>query len=245
MAKERVESCGLICIDSECDFTYSSSMKICSKCDRSLEESCFVKSDRYLDGLYPSCKECRKKIRDAYLAKNPICSKCEQFPHLPSTSYCSECLSGVNKRVKAGDVRVPKKNVRLCYRCRVEPREKRKRLCVKCNGICPRCLKEPIALSAVWCRACCNDAAKVVRERWKGKWLATRTPLQKRKLHARMAARKAVKAGVIKKEPCMVCGDPKSEGHHHKGYSKEHELDVQWFCRKHHPKEKWKKSLTT
>jgi hypothetical protein len=35
-------------------------MKVCSKCNRELHESEFYKSNRYLDGLRPSCKHCQK-----------------------------------------------------------------------------------------------------------------------------------------------------------------------------------------
>lgn len=40
--------------------------------------------------------------------------------------------------------------------------------------------------------------------------------------------------GKIKRKPCEVCGEKKSQGHHYKGYEKEHWLDVQWLCVKHH-----------
>lgn len=40
-----------------------------------------------------------------------------------------------------------------------------------------------------------------------------------------------VKQGNIIKQPCSVCGDPKSFGHH-TDYSKP--LEVIWLCRKHH-----------
>lgn len=35
----------------------------------------------------------------------------------------------------------------------------------------------------------------------------------------------------INKEPCIVCGDVKSEGHH---YDYEKPFDVIWYCHKHH-----------
>ena len=46
---------------------------------------------------------------------------------------------------------------------------------------------------------------------------------------ARLTA--AIAKGRIKRQPCCVCGDPKSEGHH-EDYTKP--LDVIWLCAKHH-----------
>lgn len=44
----------------------------------------------------------------------------------------------------------------------------------------------------------------------------------------------AIKSGKIIPQPCEVCGEKKSEGHHHKGYTEAHWLDVQWLCKTHH-----------
>jgi hypothetical protein len=43
--------------------------------------------------------------------------------------------------------------------------------------------------------------------------------------------RSALEKGIIVKEPCLICGNPKVEGHH-KDYSKP--LEVDWLCTKHH-----------
>jgi hypothetical protein len=48
---------------------------------------------------------------------------------------------------------------------------------------------------------------------------------------ARKSLHKAVAAGEVKKSPCEVCGEVKSEAHH-TDYNKP--LDVMWVCRKHH-----------
>lgn len=52
---------------------------------------------------------------------------------------------------------------------------------------------------------------------------------EKRK--AQHAVQQALRNGSLKKEPCSVCGNPNSEGHH-EDYSKP--LDVMWLCPKHH-----------
>lgn len=43
--------------------------------------------------------------------------------------------------------------------------------------------------------------------------------------------KKALMRGKLTKLPCLVCGDPKSEGHH-PDYSQP--LDVVWLCNEHH-----------
>ena len=65
----------------------------------------------------------------------------------------------------------------------------------------------------------------------------TKDPLQRPKHQARWVANKALKTGKIKKQPCRICGDLKSEKHH-SDYSKP--LKVKWYCKKHHPKLKAK-----
>jgi hypothetical protein len=51
------------------------------------------------------------------------------------------------------------------------------------------------------------------------------------KYHARVAVGNAVRDGRLKKCPCVVCGNIKSEAHH-TDYSKP--LDVIWLCKPHH-----------
>lgn len=53
------------------------------------------------------------------------------------------------------------------------------------------------------------------------------------KVEAHRLFRKAMKAGLLKKAPCEVCGDPKVHAHH-ADYSRP--LDVQWLCVFHHRK---------
>lgn len=56
-------------------------------------------------------------------------------------------------------------------------------------------------------------------------------PVAKAKANVRAYTKEYVKRGKIKKTPCVVCGDEKSEAHH-TDYTKP--LDVTWLCRKHH-----------
>ncbi len=45
---------------------------------------------------------------------------------------------------------------------------------------------------------------------------------------------KAIKDGMLKRQPCVVCGNPKVHGHH-PDYDKP--LEVIWLCPKHHMQE--------
>lgn len=51
------------------------------------------------------------------------------------------------------------------------------------------------------------------------------------RVKARSDLNHAVRSGKIKREPCRICGEEKSEGHH-TDYSKP--LIVIWLCNKHH-----------
>lgn len=48
---------------------------------------------------------------------------------------------------------------------------------------------------------------------------------------ARQRTNDAIKRGILKRRPCRVCGNPKSQAHH-KDYSKWWLID--WLCFKHH-----------
>lgn len=53
------------------------------------------------------------------------------------------------------------------------------------------------------------------------------------KYAAHLAMRSAIRRGELTRQPCEVCGDLKTDGHHD-DYSKP--LDVRWLCRAHHSK---------
>ncbi len=53
----------------------------------------------------------------------------------------------------------------------------------------------------------------------------------KRRKRAATVAHRARLAGQIERKPCVVCGSPKVEGHHH-DYSKP--TEVTWLCPAHH-----------
>lgn len=57
------------------------------------------------------------------------------------------------------------------------------------------------------------------------------TPEQRRlRAAARAAVTYAVTRGALCREPCASCGAEPAQAHHHRGYAREHWLDVQWLC---------------
>lgn len=59
-------------------------------------------------------------------------------------------------------------------------------------------------------------------------WESKKDPL---KVKVRQIVRTLVYEGKLKKYPCVVCGNPKSQAHH-EDYSKP--LDIIWLCAQHH-----------
>jgi hypothetical protein len=53
----------------------------------------------------------------------------------------------------------------------------------------------------------------------------------RKKRNASDAVWRAIQKGVLEREPCIICGEPKSEAHH---FNYDKKLKVIFFCRKHH-----------
>lgn len=68
-----------------------------------------------------------------------------------------------------------------------------------------------------------GPAAKEAKKAWN-----RRNRVKKR---AHVQVKRAIESGKLTREPCCICGDPKTEGHHD-DYSKP--LYVRWLCKKHH-----------
>ncbi len=85
---------------------------------------------------------------------------------------------------------------------------------------------------------------KAYKQTEKGKSSSIRSVRKERKKNwdghlARELVRKHVLSGkIIKPTKCCACNiDSKLQAHHHKGYSKEHRLDIVWLCRICHVQE--------
>ena len=49
-----------------------------------------------------------------------------------------------------------------------------------------------------------------------------------------MRVQRAIAAGVLTREPCVVCRATPAEAHPYLGYEREHWLHVVWLCDLHH-----------
>ncbi len=105
------------------------------------------------------------------------------------------------------------------------------------NPICTNCNTEPHSPNSQWCRTCINARAKIRRKLNGGKWYKLLTPEQKKKRRARAAIYTDTSRGYIKRQPCEVCGDPKTQAHHYLGYDWENAKKVRHLCFKHHREE--------
>jgi hypothetical protein len=85
---------------------------------------------------------------------------------------------------------------------------------------------EASRLGQGYCKACHAAYMRLNRPKY-----AELTPEQKMKKNARSYLHSHIKRGLIKKRPCCICGEARSESHH-PDYSKP--LEVIWFCRDHH-----------
>lgn len=84
------------------------------------------------------------------------------------------------------------------------------------------------------CKLCTTIYARETgRHKYKVKRNYLQTYYQKypAKKKAHSAIQNALRRVKIKRYPCIICGDTKSEAHHN-DYEKP--LDVVWLCRKHH-----------
>ena len=54
------------------------------------------------------------------------------------------------------------------------------------------------------------------------------------KIRARDFVHNAIRRYGFQKQPCTECGSIEVQAHHHKGYAREHYLDIIWLCPLHH-----------
>jgi hypothetical protein len=120
-------------------------------------------------------------------------------------------------------------------------------ICPKCGGPRTPRVDRPRSYK---CRSCARAYYRVYRQtlagraailRGKRRFRATpkgkaaakryRAGISHQKRNASAAVQRAIKKGTLVREPCIICGDPKSEAHH---FNYNRPLVVIWFCRRDH-----------
>lgn len=192
-------------------------MKTCSKCKVEQDETEFVKSPRYKDGLYPSCKTCRKETKTKALAANPLCSKCKEKPHVETHPYCYDCMRVSSGQPPVARYRRDNKN-KKCSHCKVAERLEYSTYCAECKRT--------------------TDNARIKKN---GGWWQYITPEQRKKCVVRKFIHNRVKAGTFERKPCEVCGGPSE--FHHLDYEPR-TLNVRHLCKEHHKQAEDEKRLT-
>lgn len=186
---------------------------MCSKCKKSFPLDHFIKSERYSDGKYPTCRECRKEYRTRYLKQNPLCIRCKKEPHHATNPYCLEC-----SRILQGGPPV------------------RQRHHPKHPDLCPRC-GGPRKHRRRWCSKCANAARKIWLKARGGQWAYAESKGNRHKLVARAYVNHLVQRRKLIPKPCEVCGRLEVEAHHN---TYEDPLDIRWLCSEHHDAlERW------
>jgi len=112
---------------------------------------------------------------------------------------------------------------RVCCRCKVEKSlDEFGRDVYKPLGRCRKCF------------TCVRETSKASYvKRREAKYAVKRrgVAINPEKARAHHAVEYAIKRGDLARQPCQVCGDPKTDAHH-EDYAKP--LEVDWLCRKHH-----------
>jgi len=73
-----------------------------------------------------------------------------------------------------------------------------------------------------------SENGKLVKRKWK------QTTKERLKDAARNEVCYAIRKGNLIRQPCQICGNPKTEAHHAWGYAEEHRLHVIFLCGVHH-----------
>jgi len=187
-------------------------MKTCSKCKKDQPRTNFVKSERYIDGLYSMCKDCRKENRIRGLKLHPMCSRCKTKPHTSNHAQCYDCQREARSQSSVPKFRRDSFNKTMCSKCRTNPKSKKHAYCVECR------------------RKSVNEWIK----KQGGMWNYLIRNGQKNRALAVAAVGRALRRGKIKKAPCEVCGFTKVEAHHYMGYEREYWLVFKWLCKPCH-----------
>ena len=196
-------------------------MKHCSRCDTSKPTAAFGRSAQRADGLHPWCKACRADVQRSYRATADGRARDKRYARSAKgkttrrraratyrmTPHGSAVLVAARRRRWDLKEREDQRRHRQTERGRASQRAAKRRYHATPRG---RASRREIR-------------ARYQREAYR------RDPSR---ILARQAVRHALRAGrLIRPERCERCGQRcRPDAHHHKGYAKQHRLDVQWLC---------------
>ncbi len=113
------------------------------------------------------------------------------------------------------------------------------------SPFCSICGKDTGDVQHSYCNPCKREAARIRRlnnkklpnfmqeERARRTALIRENAIHRLKVNCRTMTLRMIKAGILERKPCEVCGKTKVDAHHD-DYTKPR--DVRWLCRSHHLK---------
>lgn len=219
--------------------THGGRAAICLECAAAFRAEQFRRDTLVANGVW-ECADCKqtKPVCDFHpsrQAKRGLCA------------YCKECQTR----------RIRKKNTVVAVHRRklAELREQGLRICASCKATKPLgAFYAHGANYSSYCKSCDlqqqHERSATPEHRAKrmehyrrphvqAKAKARRSaywkdPANREKIAARKAVYKAIKRGKLVRGPCMECGKPNADAHHHNGYGREHRFDIEWLCRSCH-----------
>lgn len=194
---------------------YTESTAECSACRREKPKTEFSPDRRHRRGVQSVCREC-------------VCAAATERRRMAGARPMAEVCATSHAPEKA------------CTKCGVVRPNTR-------QFFSPDTRKTGVGLQAR-CRDCCRAWSRSARGREFGR-AATKSEQARERRAAAMrrwrarnpdvvaayyAVARAIKRGRLQRQPCVKCGTPKGEAHHHRGYAPEHRLDVEWLCKECH-----------
>ena len=177
------------------------------------------------------------EARNSQITEGRVCMKCGEFK--PSSAF--------NKNGKFSDGRVRLRAIcKVCGSRRKLKETAPEKRCKDCGQVKPISEFQENGLRP-YCRPCNNERVYAHQRdngrkkhtegsmRWyRKKW--DNDPEFRVKVRAYRAVKEARGRGLPKPDRCEKCdaSDTKLNAHHHKGYDKEHWLDVVWLCARCH-----------
>lgn len=189
------------------------------------------------------CQRCRKERNRAKRAqrrldlgrhpygsgRSPNCSKCGAIKDdtFRTSGYCRNCRaerlkqSRVDKRREMGLRPHGSGRDPFCYECKGQKEN-------PLHGYCNACANTKERERYAHNRSD-DDFVKRYRKEINDK--SKFDPVYRHKKNVRLITHRAIKDGILTKQPCSICGEVRVDAHHD-DYMEP--LKVRWLCRKHH-----------